>query len=117
MLSTGIDTIMDNLPLLLDGLWNTLFIALISMVISAIGGFGFGLLRMTKNDYLRLATDIYLELFRIIPLMVWLFSFFFYIPRALGINISGELVLIIVFSLWGSAEMGDIVRGAMQSFV
>jgi polar amino acid transport system permease protein len=33
----------------------------------------------------------------------------------LNVNISGELTAIIVFSLWGAAEIGDIVRGALES--
>ncbi len=32
-----------------------------------------------------------------------------------GINITGEIAAVLVFSLWGTAEMGDIVRGAIQS--
>jgi polar amino acid transport system permease protein len=33
----------------------------------------------------------------------------------LDIHLDGELVAVIVFSLWGAAEMGDIVRGALES--
>ncbi|MBS6381222.1 MAG: ABC transporter permease subunit, partial [Streptococcus sp.] len=32
-----------------------------------------------------------------------------------NINISGELSAIIVFTLWGTAEMGDLVRGSITS--
>ena len=115
MLSTGIKVIFDNYRLLLAGLGNTLMIALVSMLVSLITGFGFGILRTSKNRTIKLFTDIYLEAFRIIPLMVWLFLFFFFIPRLLQINISGEAAALIVFSMWGTAEMGDIVRGALQS--
>lgn len=47
--------------------------------------------------------------------MVWLFVFYFGVTTALNINLSGEVVSVIVFSLWGAAEMGDIVRGSLQS--
>ena len=33
----------------------------------------------------------------------------------MGINLSGELASILVFVLWGTAEMGDLVRGALIS--
>ena len=40
---------------------------------------------------------------------------YFGVTTALNIDLSGETVSIIVFSLWGAAEMGDIVRGALES--
>lgn len=115
MANMGISIIFKNFYLLMQGLMNTLFIAIASLFLSFIFGFAFGMLRMTKNKGVKLLTDIYLEAFRIIPLMVWLFSFYFFIPRLLDIQISGEGAAILVFTMWGSAEMGDIVRGAMES--
>ncbi len=115
MLSMGIRVIADNIELLLNGLGNTLMIAIVALLISMITGFGFGILRTSKNIVVKLFTDIYLEAFRIIPIMVWLFSFFFFLPRLLQINVSGEIAAILVFSMWGTAEMGDIVRGALES--
>jgi polar amino acid transport system permease protein len=115
MLSTGISVVFDNLGLLLDGLGNTLMIAVAALFISMITGFIFGILRMSKNIVVKLLTDIYLDAFRIIPIMVWLFSFFFFLPRLLQIDVPGEAAAIMVFSMWGTAEMGDIVRGALES--
>lgn len=115
MLNTGIRVIPDNIGLLLDGLGNTLLIAAAALVISMVTGMGFGILRTSRNAAVKFLTDLYLEAFRIIPLMVWLFSFFFFIPRMFRIDIPGETAAILVFSMWGTAEMGDIVRGALES--
>ncbi len=115
MASSGFNVIIDNLPLLLDGLGNTLYIAIVSMVVSTFTGILFGILRVTKNKIIKIITDIYLEAFRIIPIMVWLFGMYFFVPRVLGISVSSEFAAISVFVLWGTAEMGDIVRGALES--
>jgi polar amino acid transport system permease protein len=40
---------------------------------------------------------------------------YFGTTRAFGWNLSGEVAAVIVFSLWGTAEMGDLVRGAVSS--
>lgn len=61
MQNLGPKVIFDNLPLLLDGLENTLYVALVSIIISMFTGFLFGILRMSKNKGLKLLTDIYLE--------------------------------------------------------
>lgn len=115
MENLGISIIFKNFNLLMQGLSNTLYIALASLLLSFFIGFLFGILRMSKNFGVKLLTDIYLEAFRIIPLMVWLFSFYFFIPRIFEYQISGEAAAILVFTMWGTAEMGDIVRGAMES--
>ena len=72
-----------------------------------------GVLMTRKNIVLRAVLRLYLEFIRIMPQMVLLFLVFFGTTRALGWDLSGELSAIIVFSLWGTAEMGDLVRGAL----
>lgn len=104
-----------NLLRLLEGLMVTARIAFISIVIGTILGIGFGLLMTLKSRIIRIICRIYLELFRIIPILVWLFIVYFGIPTALDIHLEGEIVAIIVFSLWGTAEMGDMVRGSLES--
>lgn len=58
---------------------------------------------------------VYLEFIRIMPQLVLLFIVYFGSTRALGWNLSGEVASVIVFVLWGTAEMGDLVRGALIS--
>ena len=49
------------------------------------------------------------------PQLVLLFLFYFSTTRTFGWNLSGETASIIVFVLWGTAEMSDLVRGALIS--
>ena len=93
----------------------TVEIAFISIIIGSLLGIILGLSRTSKYRIILFLNRIYLESFRIIPTLVWLFIFYFGVTTALNINLSGEIVSIIVFTLWGAAEMGDIVRGALQS--
>ncbi len=62
-----------------------------------------------------LSVQSLLEFIRVMPQLVLLFLVYFGLARNFDINISGELSAIIVFSLWGTAEMGDLVRGAITS--
>ena len=102
-------------PALLEGLWVTLRIALLSIIFSVIFGVILGIIMNSKNIILCAVTRTYLEIFRIIPVIVWLFIVFFWIPMGTGLNITGESAAVLVFSMWGSAEMGDLVRGAIES--
>ena len=104
-----------NFARLLEGLGVALRISLISVVISIVAGIGVGMLMTWKNPISRAITRCYLEIVRIMPQMVLLFIVFFGTTRVFGWNLSGEISAVIVFSFWGTAEMGDLVRGALIS--
>ncbi len=105
----------NNLERLLLGLLVALRISLISVVISIVLGVIVGSLMTLKNKVIKAVTRLYLEFVRIMPQMVLLFLVYFGTTKALGINMSAETASIIVFSLWGTAEMSDLVRGALTS--
>lgn len=113
----GIDVLFKgkNAVRLLGGLWVALKISLISVAISIPLGIIFGILMASKNRVLHAVFKVYLEVIRIMPQLVLLFIVFFGSTAIFGVDISGELSSIIVFSLWGTAEMSDIVRGAIIS--
>jgi polar amino acid transport system permease protein len=104
-----------NMVRLLGGLRVALRISLISVVISIPLGILLGALMTWKNPVVKAILRIYLEIIRIMPQMVLLFIVFFGTTRAFGWDLSGETASIIVFVLWGTAEMSDLVRGALIS--
>ncbi len=117
MLDLGLDVLFKgkNFIRLLGGLWVALKISLIAVGISIPLGIVLGILMTSKAKALKAVLRVYLEFIRIMPQMVLLFLVFFGSTRAFGIDISGEAASIIVFSLWGTAEMSDLVRGAIIS--
>lgn len=117
MLNMGYDVIFQgkNFLRLLGGLLVTAEIAFISVVIALILGTIFGVVMNSKSKVIRIISNIYLEAIRIIPILVWLFVGYFGISRLFNIHIDGVVVSIVVFSLWGIAEMGDLMRGAIKS--
>lgn len=100
---------------LLSGLWTTVEISLLSVIGSVIFGLFTGLFMTLQNRAAKLISRFYLEFIRIMPQLVLLFIAYFGITRAFDINLSGFAASIIVFILWGTAEMGDLVRGALIS--
>ncbi len=104
-----------NFARLLAGLGVTIKIALVSILFSLLLGFLFGMLMTRKNRCIRFLSRVYLEFMRIMPQMVLLFIAYYGITHAFGISISGEAASVLVFTMWGMAEMGDLVRGALQS--
>jgi len=117
MLNSGISVLVEgiNLQRLMLGLAVTVRIALISIILGSLLGVFIGLIRSSKSKVIGFICRFYLEVFRIIPVLVWLFIIYFGVTNLLNIHLDGEVVALIVFSLWGAAEMSDIVRGALES--
>ncbi len=117
MRDLGIDVLFkgSNMLRLLEGLWVSMRISLISVVISMVLGLLVGALMTRKSKAVKWFTRIYLEIVRVMPQMVLLFIVFFGTTRVFGWNIEAEKAAIIVFSFWGTAEMADLVRGALIS--
>lgn len=113
----GIDVLFKgiNMQRFLEGLWVSMRISIISVLISIFLGLLVGALMTRRNPVIKIFTRIYLEIVRIMPQMVLLFLVFFGSTRVLGINIDAEISAIIVFSFWGTAEMADLVRSALIS--
>ena len=98
---------------LMAGLWITVKISLISIIISLIGGLILGVLMSSKNKFIYIILKICLEIVRIMPQLVWLFIVYFGLSSIF--SFSAITASIVVFSIWGVFEMMDLVRGAVLS--
>ena len=115
----------NNFLRILQGLGVTIGISIVSVLLSLLLGTLFGIVMTSKSKIIRFLSRIYLEFIRIMPQLVLLFIVYFGLARNFNINISGarnfninisgESSAIIVFTLWGTAEMGDLVRGSITS--
>lgn len=117
MLDSGIRVLFmgRNFIRLLGGLGVTMGISLAAVAISLPLGVLFGMFMTMKHPLCWAVSRVYLEVIRIMPQLVLLFIAYFGVTRAFGWNLSAELSAVMVFTLWGTAEMGDLVRGALIS--
>ena len=105
----------NNFLRLLKGLGVTLEISLFSALFSIPLGVLFGMFMRRKGMLSRVISRLYLDFIRIMPQLVLLFIVYFGSARVFAVNFSGEVASVFVFVLWGTAEMGDLVRGAIDS--
>lgn len=105
----------NNMLRLLLGLWVSVRIALISLGISLVAGTLLGVVMNSRSRIVQLVTKFFVEFMRLMPQIVLLFLVYFETTKVWSINISAEFAAIVVFSLWGTAELGDLVRGAIAA--
>ena len=117
MRASGIEVLFlgRNFARLLEGLWVTVRISLLAVLLSVPLGILFGLFMTLRHPVAKAVSRVYLEFIRIMPQLVLLFIAYFGVTRAFGWNWPAEFSAVLVFTLWGTAEMGDLVRGALQS--
>lgn len=95
MQNSGIEVLFEgsNFERLLGGLLVTIEISFLSIGIGTLLGIVMGLLRTLGSRPLRFILRLYLETFRIIPILVWLYVVHFSFSPLLHIDISGRLPL------------------------
>lgn len=98
------------------GLRGTLQIAAIALFGSTVIGVTLGTLLTLNSFPLRAAIRLYIEVWRGLPILVTIFVIFFALP-ALSTNLRFDPLTsaAIGLTLWGSAQVAEATRGAVQS--
>jgi polar amino acid transport system permease protein len=99
-----------------EGLRNTLQIAAISLVGSMLIGITLGTLLTIRFLPLRGLIRLYIEVWRGLPILVTIFIIFFALPAVSGtLRFSALTAAAIGLILWGSAQVAEATRGAVES--
>ena len=96
----------QNAARLAQGLWLTAKISLISVALSCVLGTLFGLLMRVRHPLVRLMCALYLEMVRIVPILVWLFVLYFGLSAWTDIHLSGVWVGICGLGHWRDGRFG-----------
>ncbi|WP_373862077.1 amino acid ABC transporter substrate-binding protein/permease [Enterococcus florum] len=105
----------NNYPALLEGLWKTIVLALVSFALALVLGVIFGLFRVSPVKGLRVLSSVYVDIIRGIPMMVLAFFIFFGLPGMTGIKIPDFMAGVITLTLNASAYIAEIVRGGINA--
>lgn len=76
-----------NIQFLISGLWYTLLLSVMAILLSIVLGLLIALMTLTKHSFLRKVNRVYVEIFRSIPILVMLLWVYYGLPPALGIRL------------------------------
>ncbi|QBC30691.1 MULTISPECIES: glutamate/aspartate ABC transporter permease GltK [Pandoraea] len=112
----------DAMPLLVKGMITTLQITVLAVVVGIVWGTILAMMRLSGVTVLKWFADLYVNLFRSIPLLMVLLWFFLIVPQVLrsvldvpptwDIRMVSALV---AFSLFEAAYYSEIIRAGIQS--
>src|SRR5262245_41971209 len=108
---------------LVQGVLTTLALAALAWVLAATLGAVFGAVRAVPSRFLRGAGAVYVEFFRNVPLLVWMFLWYFGVPQLLPdaaqdwLNRhSGETIAAVAaLGVYHGARLAEVVRAGLQS--
>ena len=109
------DYVVSRWEFLASGLGITLFVATVSMVLALVLGLPIALMRMSRFKLLSFPAQLYINIFRAIPLFVFLIWLYYGFPIILGFNFgpmtAGVMCLTIQYSCW----MAEIYRSGVSA--
>jgi len=106
---------LTNLKFLLSGMSVTIYISIISIVISMILGFIIAIPSLAKNKFLTYINIGYVEIVRAVPLLVLILWIYYGLPIITGISFSPFVSGIIALSISESAFQAEIFRAGINS--
>ena len=98
-----------------EGLRETLRLAAIAVVTSTALGILLGTLLTIRSRPLRAVIRLYIEVWRGLPIIVTIFLLYFALPGLVDIRLSAFAAGAIGLTLWGSAQVAEATRGAVES--
>ncbi|MCC4468242.1 amino acid ABC transporter permease [Limosilactobacillus reuteri] len=103
-----------NIRFLLEGLWITIEVSVISIIISFILGTFLGIIHYANIKYLSAIVGFIIDIIRNLPLLLIIFFTYFGLPN---IGIKPEIIpaAIMALSIFESAMVAEIVRSGINS--
>jgi polar amino acid transport system permease protein len=109
------DVVLSNLPFLLSGVWMTLLISAVTLVISVVLGMAVALAGMSRLWVLRGVARVWGEGVRNTPILVQLLWMYYVLPIVFGIVISAFTACVIGLSIYSSAFIAELYRAGIQA--
>lgn len=91
----------------------TLALSASAFVVAFVLGFVLALMRLSKSRLLCAAANIYLEVFRNVPLLTQLFVLFFGLQR-IGVTLPAFVAAVLGFGLNGAAILSEVFRASIN---
>ncbi|HBA88644.1 MAG TPA: amino acid ABC transporter permease [Geobacter sp.] len=98
----------------LGGLGLTLYLAVVSCILSMFGGLILGLLSISKKRWVRWPSVVFINAVRGLPLLMVIFWMYFLLPALLGRTVPESRTVIFGLTLFTSAYMSQIVRAGIE---
>ena len=109
------DFVFDRWELLAKGLGMTLWVSLLGMIVALVLGLLIALMRMSKFKPFNLFAQLYINIFRAIPLFVFIIWMYYGLPIVLGIDFDPITAGVLCLALQYAGWLAEIYRAGISA--
>ena len=99
----------------INGLFGTLWLALITVVVGTILGTLVALMRLSHSRILYGITGVYIEVLRGTPIILQLYFFWLLLPKIVPVTMSDTACIIVALIVNSSAYVAEVIRAGIQA--
>jgi His/Glu/Gln/Arg/opine family amino acid ABC transporter permease subunit len=105
--------VIDRSPLLIKGLGMTLMVSFLGMAVALVLGLLIAFMRMSKYRPLNLLAQLYINVFRAIPLFVFIIWMYYGLPIVMGIDFDPITAGVLCLALQYAGWLAEIYRSGI----
>lgn len=102
-------------PVFLQGLWGTLWISAVTVVAGTVIGVIVSLLRLVHSKLIDLVCSFYIELIRGTPILLQLYFFWLWLPKATGLDLSNLTCILVALVVSAGAYIAEVIRAGIEA--
>lgn len=110
----NVDILTQYFPMLIGGFLRTIALGFLSIILGLIGGLILALVRLYTPKWIRMLAYVYIDVFRAIPVLVWLVLVYYALPFV-GIRMSPFLSAVVALTMISSAYAAEIYRAGIEA--
>lgn len=113
-MSNFISNSIEYFPILLEGMWLTVAVTVLSLIFATVLGLLWALLRTSGNPVLAGSTRVFVEFIRGIPILIVLFYIYFVFPE-IGLDLTAFQAGVMGLALTYSCYIGETFRAGIEA--
>ena len=103
-------------PVYLSGLWGTLWISAVTVLLGLVLGMLVALMRMSRSKLLNAVSGVYIEVLRGTPILLQLYFFWIGLPKLVPFELSDTQCIVVALAVNASAFISEIIRAEHRPF-
>lgn len=102
-------------PVYLSGLWGTLWISAVTVLLGGVLGMLVALMRMSRSRVLKAISGAYIEVLRGTPILLQLYFFWIGLPKLVPFELTDTQCIVAALAVNASAFISEIIRAGISA--
>ena len=102
-------------PVYLSGLWGTLWISAVTVLLGGVLGMLVALMRMSRSRVLKAISGVYIEVLRGTPILLQLYFFWIGLPKLVPFELTDTQCIVAALAVNASAFISEIIRAGISA--